>query len=74
MTHKTWPPPVGTLLILTDAEHLHVPWQNGDVLLVTDHDRNGDARAVRLRDNDNDKWWVTRVHTRPIEETDNDQA
>ncbi len=75
MTHKTWPPPVGTLLILTDADRSGIhTWENGDVLVVTDNANEINPRATRLRDAGAKTYWVFKAHTRPVEETDNDQT
>ncbi len=88
MTHKTWPPPVGTLLILTNAANMggH-PWQNGDVLQVVEdvNDRYADWRCSevwadrialvhRLRDAANGEWWAYKECVKILEETDNDQT
>ena len=51
MTHKPWPPPVGTLLILTDVETACIGggWQNGDGLQVGEGEGTPPGGVIRLR-------------------------
>lgn len=78
MTHKTWPPPEGTLLILTDARSMavHRVWADGDVLLVVapvrPHAVEGSVRVVRLRDPGGQNFGVVRDWCRPLTEEDQD--
>lgn len=78
MTHKIWPPPVGTLLILTDADRAGIRrWENGDVMLVVSSEAtttNEAARVTRLRDHGHWYYNMRPRWCRPLEETDNDQA
>jgi len=77
MTHKTWPPPVGTLLILTDVETacINGGWQNGDVLQVVEEKGSPPVDVIRLRDSGGSGTYRMRPEwCRPLEETDNDQT
>lgn len=80
MTHKTWPPPVGTLLILTDVHRAGISrWENGDVMQVVDKETlttsTSEAACVtRVRDHGQWHYNMRPSWCRPIEETDNDQT
>lgn len=76
VAHKTWPPPVGTLLILTDAHGSRVKqaWSDGDVLVVVcDRDKES-PRVTRVRDHGANEYWMFDDCCRPLEENEDDQA